>query len=76
MSPEGVLAEMVRDWAGSVLPDEPRIADVAVRVALDSYADGGSISESCGRARNLVGSWALHPARRPVTAGVPIDLAS
>lgn len=76
MSPEGVLAEMVRDWAGRVLPGEPRIGDVAVRVAVEPYAGGGSISESCGRARSFVGSSALHPARRPVTAGVPIDLAS
>jgi len=75
MSPELVLAAVIRDWA-ALVPGEPRIGEVAVQVALATYAAGGSVSESWGLVRSFVDSWARHPARRQATARVPVDVAS
>jgi hypothetical protein len=55
------LAESVRDWTQRRCPDDPRVAQPAVSVALNSYADGASVAEACERARAFVASWTLHP---------------
>jgi hypothetical protein len=55
------LAGSVWDWTQRHCPDDPRVAQMAVSVALGSYAAGASVAEACERARAFVASWAHHP---------------
>ncbi len=55
------LAESVRDWTEQSFPDEPRLAPMAVSVAVSSYVAGASVAEACEQARALVASWSHHP---------------
>ena len=56
------LSRSVREWTGRRCPDEPRVVEMAVSMALHNYADGASVAEAYERARAFVASWAHHPA--------------
>lgn len=56
------LAGSVWDWTQQHCPDDPRAAQMAVSVALSSYADGASVAEACEQARAFAASWSHHPA--------------
>jgi len=55
------LAGSVWNWAQQHYPDDPRAADMAVSVALSSYAGGASLAEACEHARAFAVSWSHHP---------------
>ncbi len=57
-----VLVGSVRDWTKEQCPDDPRVADRAAVVALQSYVGGASLAEACEQVRAFVHSWVDHPA--------------
>ncbi len=71
-----VLARSVRDWTQRSCPDDPRVAPMAVSVALNSYADGASVAEASEQARAFVASWTRHPAHIPECPTGAVPLAS
>jgi hypothetical protein len=68
MTPELVLADMVRRWVGDVLPDDPAAAERAVVIALRLYESGASVAEACEAVRRHVGAWSRHPSRHRAPA--------
>jgi len=73
---ELALAGAVWDWTNGTCPDEPRVADDAVVLALKSYAGGASVAEAAEQARAFVSSWVHHPAHRSARQGDRFLLAS
>jgi hypothetical protein len=57
------LARSVRDWSQRSCPDDPRVAQMAVSVAMSSFADGASAAEASEQARGFIASWVRHPGR-------------
>ena len=70
------LAGSVWDWTQRHCDDDPRVADLAVSVALSSYADGASVAEACERARSFVVSWSHHPGHSGDRRADGLSLAS
>jgi hypothetical protein len=58
-----MLAQVVRDWVGRVMPGEKGAVDAAVAAALRSFAGGASFAEACEEAHRLAGCWSRHPSR-------------
>lgn len=59
-----MVSHLVREWAETVIPEEPAVVERAVRVARRSYASGGSVGDACWLARRYVECWAEHPVNR------------
>jgi len=70
------LAGWVREWAGEQCPGEPRVSDMAVSVALNTYFGGASVAEACEQARSFVVSRTLHPAHRGIRPVAALSVAS
>lgn len=64
MSPELMLASIVREWVETAVPDVPGLADRAACLAVNCYVSGASISEACTAARKYAECWARHPANQ------------
>jgi hypothetical protein len=62
------IAVLVRQWAGELLPGEPKAAETALAAALGVATAGGPVEEALAAARRLLEGWAVHPSR-------PIGLA-
>ncbi len=73
---EFALALAVRDWTRGHCPDERRVADKAVMLALSSYAGGASVAEASEQARAFVSSWIHHPAHQSARQGDRFLVAS
>ena len=74
--PELLIANLVRDWAGRMLPGEPGVAERAAAQAVRCYAGGASVSEACREARRFVECWSHHPSHQPLRHTNPLRLAS
>jgi hypothetical protein len=72
---ELALALAVRDWTRGQCPEEPRVANKAVMLALSSCAGGASVAEASEQARAFVSSW-LHPAHQSARRGHRLLVAS
>jgi hypothetical protein len=70
------LAKSVRDWTERSCPDDPGVAQMAVSVAVSSYASGASVAEACERARAFVASWTHHPGHSEDCRTGAVPLAS
>jgi formylglycine-generating enzyme required for sulfatase activity len=73
---ELALAGSVWQWTRQHCPDDPRVAEKAVTVALSSYVGGASVAEACEQARSFVVSWVRHPACTKVAYRGRLGLAS
>lgn len=62
MATELVVAELVRAWAGDLLPGNSEAEDRAVAVAARCLAAGASVHEVAEEVRRFLHSWAAHPS--------------
>lgn len=76
MDCEIAIARFAREWGLQQCPDEPRVAEIAVVVALNCFAGGASVAEACEQARAFVSSWVHHPAHVWTQQGSRCSLAS
>lgn len=76
MDVEFALAGAVSDWTKGICPDEPRVAEKAVMLALTSCAGGASVAEATEQARAYVSSWVHHPAHQSERQGHQLLVAS
>lgn len=61
---QNLLAMTVREWVGSMLPDDRLAADTAAAVAVSATESGDSSTEANRKARTFARCWARHPAHK------------
>jgi hypothetical protein len=71
---EIVLTGAVCNWTKQQCPNQSRVAEDAVVVALSSFAGGASMSEACEQGRSFVTNWDKHLAPIGARDSVQISL--
>ena len=76
MTAEEIIAQVVREWTGTVMPGDRSTADAAVVYALESFAGGASVTEACEEARKMVMCRSRHPSYMAVAGRGRLAVAS